>query len=462
MKGFLFLLNFLFLSRVFSEESFKLTLTLESALTMAVNQNRQLMIAEDSMENACFQVSIAESDFDYQIRPRGDLGYIGGGKAGTGAAVGSGIDITKKNIYGTKFSINPSIQKAHNKYNTTLNMVVTQPILRGFGKEYNLTHLRGAQFSYRSSLRSLCIAQSNLFIKTISALYEVLKAEKSVLLNNESHMRVKKLYQAALLKSKLGLSDPLDVYRAESEMRHAEDALKASEDRLESVNDTLRDILALSSDTEILVSLPLEYVPKEIDLDKAIEIAEVNRVEIAQAFDQEQEAIRMSLIANERLLPELNLVFNFANTGANEIFTSTWDYRRRESTWGIGFTTSTDFNPAAAKAAYEQAMLSSEAAARNVEQVKANIIFEVKRTIRNLERSKERIALQEKQIHSAQGELKLAQIKFDRGMGNNFDLIQAEKSLRNAELSYVHALIDYIVGEFQLTGVLGMLVSVPC
>lgn len=460
MKGFLLIvLNSILLSSGFSDE---LTLTLESALTLAVNQNRQLMIAEDNTENSGFQVSIAESDFDYQIRPRGDLGYVGGGKAGTGPAAGTGIDISKKNTYGTKFNINPSIQKAHNKYNTTLSMVVTQPLLRGFGKEYTLSNLRGAQFGYRSAVRSLCVAQSNLFIRTISTLYDVLKAEKSVLLNKESYLRVKKLYQAALLKSKLGLSDPLDVYRAESEMRHAEDTLKSSDDRLESAEDNLRDILALSSETEISLNLPLEYVPKAIDLDKAIEIAEENRVELAQALDQEQETIRLSMIASERLLPELNLVFNFANTGANEVFTSSWDYRRRESTWGIGFTTSTDFNQTSAKAAYEQALLSSEAAGRNVEQVKANLTFEVKRIIRTLERSKERIALQEKQIHSAQGELKLAQIKFDRGMGNNFDLIQAEKSLRNAELAYLHALIDYIVGEFQLTGVLGMLVSMPC
>lgn len=458
MKGFLFV--FLNLSLFcYCEE---ISLTLESALTLAVNQNRQLMTAEDNTESALFQVSIAESDFDYQIKPRGDLGYIGGGKAGSGAAAGTGIDVSKKNSYGTRFSINPSVQKANNQYKPALTLMISQPLLRGFGKEYTLAHLRGAEYGYRSTMRAFTLAQSNLFIRTITALYEVLKAKKSVLLNTESYHRVRKLYQAAVLKSKIGLSDPLDVYRAEIEMRHAEDALKSSDDRLEGSEDTLRDILALSSDTSITLDLPIKYDPKEIDLERALDIAEENRVELAQAYDQEQEAIRLSMVAKERLLPEVNLVFNFANTGANEVFTSAWDFRRRESTWGVGFTTSTDFNPCAAKAGYDQALIASAAAGRNVEQIKANLSFDVKRTIRNLERTKERIALQSKQIHSAQGELRLAQIKFDRGLGNNFDLIQAEKSLRNAELAYWHALIDYIVGEYQLIGVLGMLVRLPC
>lgn len=445
-----------------SEECNELVLTLESALTIASNQNRQLMNAADNTQNALFHVSIMESEFDLQIRPKGDLGYVGGGKAGAGTAVGSGLDITKKNIYGTRFNINPAVQKAHNQYKTSLTALVSQPLLRGFGKEYTLSGVRGAEYAYRSSLRSFFSSQSSIFVRTLSALYDVLKSHKSVSLNLKSYQRVRKFFQAATLKAKLGLSDPLDVYRAEIEMRHAEDALKSAEERKESSEDALKDILALPAETQIVLDLPLLYSPKMINLDEAIAISYENRVELAQAMDQQQEALRLSYMAKDRLLPELNLVLNFANTGSNEVFTSTWDYNKRESTWGVGFTTSTDFNQTAVNAAYDQSLIAYEAAGRNVEQVMANLTFEVKRSVRNLERTKEKIDLQAKQIHSAQGELRLAQIKFDRGMGNNFDLIQAEKSLRSAELTYWHALIDYIIGEYQLLGTLGMLVNTQC
>lgn len=436
-------------------------LTLESALTIAFNQNRQLMNAEDNTTNARFQVTMVASEFDLMIRPTGDLGYVGGGKAGSGAAVGSGIDFSKKIIYGTRFNISPAFQKAHNQYNTTMTMLISQPLLRGFGKEYTLSNLRGAQFGFRSSVRAFFAAQNQLFVRTITALYEMLKAEKSVLLNSESHARVKKLFQAATLKAKLGLSDPLDVYRAEIEMRQAEDALKGSDERLEAAADTIRDILALSPDTSIILELPIAYEPEALDVEVAITTAFENRVELAQALDHQDESMRLSCVAKERLLPEVNMVMNYANRGNNEVFTSTWDWKRRESTWGVGLTTSTDFNPVAERSQYEQSLVARESSGRNVEQVYANLSFEVKRAIRLLERTRERIELQEKQIHSAQGELRLAQIKFDRGMGNNFDLIQAEKSLRNAQLAFWHALIDHMIGEYQLQGVTGMLLETP-
>lgn len=449
------------LSKGWAHDCGAIVLTLESALTIAFNQNRQLMNAEDNTTNALFQVNLVESEFDLMIRPKGDVGYVGGGKAGTGPAVGSGIDFSKKLIYGTRFNISPAFQKANNQYNTTLSMLISQPLLRGFGKEYTLSNLRGAQFGYRSSVRSFFSAQNQLFVRTITALYEMLKAQKSVLLNSESHARVKKLYQAATLKAKLGLSDPLDIYRAENEMRQAEDALKGSNERLEAAEDAIRDILALSPDISIVLDLPIAYCPEVLDLDEAITTALENRVELAQALDQQDESIRLSYIAKDRLLPELNMVMNYANRGNNEVFTSTWDWKRRESTWGVGFTTSTDFNPAAERAAYEQSLIAWEASGRNVDQVSANLTFEVKRSIRQLERTRERIELQRKQIHTARGELRLAQIKFDRGMGNNFDIIQAEKSLRGAELTYWHALIDHLIGEYQLQGIMGILLEAP-
>jgi len=59
----------------------------------------------------------------------------------------------------------------------------------------------------------------------------------------------------------------------------------------------------------------------------------------------------------------------------------------------------------------------------------------------------------------SEGELRLAQIKFDRGMTNNFDMIQAEKSFRGSEMNCWQAVIDHMIGEYQLLATLGLLVE---
>lgn len=448
-------------SRLSSEElPNEITLTLESALKRALNHNRQIINSQDNIIKAQFQVDIADSEFDLSSVPSGDVGFVGGGKAGEGTAYGGGFNFSKKLPYGTRVNAVPYVQKAHNKFHSTLRATITQPLLRGFGREYTYANLYGSQFNLRAVARTFYLAQCQLIFRTITSLYDVIKSKRSVVLSEESYLRVKKFYQAAMLKSKIGLSDSLDIYRAEIEMHQAEDALKAAVERLQESEDNLRDLLALPMDTVLKLDLPLAYIPHAIELNDALDIALDTRIEIDQANDQVCENRRQASLAKNRLWPELNFVFNYTNFGVEqEVFTETW--RKRESNWGIGFTTSSDFNPVADRAAYEQSLLAIEIATRNVDQAISNVTFDVKRTMRHLERTLQRIDIQAKQIQTAEGELRLAQIKFDRGMGNNFDLIQAEKALRSAQLSYWHALVDHIVGEYQLKGALGTLMEKP-
>lgn len=459
MLKHIFFLFCLFPSISFSSES--IILSLENALSLAINQNRGLVNSQDHVINAEYQVSIAEADFDLQIKPRGDVGYVGGGTLGSGATMGTGLDICKKIPFGTKFVINPFVMKVNDKYRSHVNVTVTQPLLRGFGKEYNLSGVRGAEFSYRTAARNFFTAQTQLILRTIFALYDVLKAHKSVLLSSESFQRVEKFFKAASLKARIGLSDTLDVYRAETEMTLAEDALRSAKESLQEREDVLRDILALPPDIAICLDLPLVFHPLTLEVEESIDIALSNRVEIDQAEDVFEESQRLSCMSKKRLMPELNVVLNYSNLGEDEYFTdSVWG--KRDNTWGVGLTTTTDFNPFADKVAYEQSLLAISAAGRGWDQAISNVTFEVKRSVRHLMRAFEKIELQKEQIHLATGGLRLAQVKFDRGLANNFDLIQAEKALRTAELSYWNALIDHIVGEYQLKGILGILMDKPC
>jgi outer membrane protein len=443
------------------QESECIVLTLEHALTRALQYNRQLINTADNVAKSQYNLTIAFSEFDLDINPNAKVGYVGGGRAGLGFSVGGGVDFSKKFINGTQITVGPSILKTKDHYRTDLKALISQPLLRGFGVDYQLAGVKGAQFALRTATRNLYIAQMQLVVRTINALYEVIKAEKALTLNEESYQRIKKFYQAAKLKEKIGLSDALDVYRAEIELHHAEDTLTGSQERFQDAEDTLRDLLALPLDSCIQVEVPLIYTVNPLALDEAIQLALKNRIEMDQSHDQWRENYRLSHIAKSNLYPELNLVFNYANYGRDEIFTRSCT-RHRESTWGVGFTTSTDFDPISDRAVYEQSLMAIETAARGLEQTEANLILEVKKSIRQLQRAYKRIQVQEEQIHTAQGELHLSQIKFDRGMANNFDIIQAEKSLRAAEQTYWSALIEHIVGEYQLLAAIGLLTDKPC
>lgn len=438
-----------------------LLLDLTTSISQALNCNRQLLGTLDQLTYARYGVELAESEFNVQIVPNGRAGYVGGGHAGTGWSVGGGVDVNKKFKTGTQLSIGPTILKTVDHYHTEVRAKVSQPLLRGLGSEYQLSGIMGAQFGMRTACRNLYIAQVQLVVRTIQALYEVVKAEKIVRLNQESFERIRRFYQAAKLKEKIGLSDALDVYRAEIELRHAEDGLTGSRERLQESEDLVRDLLALPLDAPIAVEVPLHYTPNSVELEEAVQLALDYRMEVDQSEDERAESMRMSKIAKKNLAPELNLVFEYANAGRDEIFTRACT-RHRESTWGIGLTTAAEFNPVGDRIAFDQSLMEAEAALRGIDQVKAVIVLEVKKTMRQLERAHERIRLQEGQIKTSEGELALAKVKFDRGMADNFNVIQAEKSLRSSQQAYWTALIDHIVGEFQLLASVGLLIDKPC
>ncbi len=435
-------------------------LTLESAINRALEANRQFLNSLDAVQKSQFALEVAESDFDLKITPSGEAGFAGGTYLDGGPKYGMSLDLYRRFQQGTRLNFAPGIFKRNKHYHTNLNATLTQPILRGFGRDYTMNGVYSAEFGVRTAVRSLYISQVALVIRTIQALYEVVRAEEMNKLQKESYDRLKGYYNAAKLKEKIGLSDALDVYRAESELKHAEESLTASQVRYQDSQDNLRDLLVLPFNSTLIIKVPLVFNEVRMDVDQAVEIALENRIEVEQSNDAYSEAQRQMRIAKNNLYPELNLIVNYNNSGADEIFHRSC-FAKRQSIWSVGFATSTDFNQTAQNAQYQQSIIGITTSSRAIEQTEASITVEVKKSLRNLEQIFKRISLQKEQIHTATGELKLSLLKFNRGFANNFDVIQAEKALRSAETTLFNSVVEHIIGQYQLMSILGILADKP-
>jgi outer membrane protein len=435
--------------------------TIETAVSQALRFNRQLLTTGEGVARSLDGVDLARAEFDIHIVPHSSVGYVGGGDMGSGLSIGGGVDLNKKFPSGTQITLSPTLFRTCDHYRTEIRALVSQPLLRGLSKEFQLSGILEARFNLRTAYRNLYMAQVQLVLRTIQTLYEVVKAEKSLHLTQASYERVQRFYQAAHLKEKIGLADALDVYQAEIELHRAEDERTSAQERLQEVEDLIRDLLALPLDRCIKVDIPLIYTPHGLEVEATVELALQHRIEMDQSEDLWRENCRLAQLAKKNMYPELNLVLNYSNCGEDEIFTRTWS-RHRESTWGIGFTTSTDVTSTAAQIACRQMRVAVEAASRGIDQTRAMVMLDVKKALRQLERTYQRIHLQEKQIKTAEGELYLANLKFNRGMADNFFyVIQAEKSFRMAQQAYWSALIDHIIGEFQLLAAVGLLIDKP-
>lgn len=457
---------------------------IQNAITRALSANRSLITSIETVTRADLNLEFEYTEFEWQCAPNGRGGIVGGGGQGGSVTTTLGYDFNKRWMNGTRVCLSPAIGLDRKRVSFKLGAYLSQPLFRGRGYWYNTTRIQAAAFAHRNAIRLLYMAQTKLMVRVIGAMYEIVKQEEIVRFNRESFDRLNGYAQAAKLKEKIGLSDSLDVYRAETELRHAEDHLTIAEERLEEAYDSFRDLLALPMDMPITISVPMEFIDIDFTSEEAVSAALDRRIELDQAQDTIWECRRQLNWAKENMLPDLNLTFDHsawlgrvvkctretltgdtttAPIGVGPLYREILSYEwNNRNTWGVGLVAGSSLCRNSEAHFYDNALMNLDASNRNYEQAQVLITLEVKRTLRTLNQAKKRISLQEEQIKNAEGELYLSQIKFNRGFANNFDVIQAERNLRNAHIAYLTALTDHINAEYLFTNNLGVLAEKPC
>jgi len=434
-------------------------LTLEAAINRALEANRGIRDVMDQVEGARLSLVAVESQFELKIVPAGEARITGHSDEGSADSLGAGISLQKKFDVGTDIMITPKTRKIDDFYSTGVDTTLTQPLLRGFGKEYNLSGFRSAEFGTRSARRSLYLRQVGTVLLTISAVYDVIRQRELFQLNEESASRLRVHAYAANAKKKIGMANQIDVYRAGIQQKQAEENMNTAREAYRSALDNLKILLSLPLDEEIEVEAPLDYNLVRIAKEQAAKTALQNRVELDQAKDNIREAERLSRVAKHNIWPNLNLVLNYSRFGIGENFGEST--RFDQDSWNVGLVTSTDLARTVERVAFEQSLLNVQGAQRNYNLLRDEVVREVKRNFTNLRGSENSITIREEQIRQSKGQLELAQVKFKFGLANNFDLIDAETNLRNAQTNLLAAVIDYILGTTQLRAAMGTLLERP-
>ena len=434
------------------------TITLEQAINRALYANRALAGVRDSTESAKLSIVGAESQFELKFFPGLSAG-VSGDSFSSRENVGAGIRLKKRLISGTSMSVGPQLQRADEEFRSGVEVSVTQPLLRGFSREFNLSGVRGAQFGLRTANRSLYLSQVNTILSTVGSVYEVVRQRELVGLNEKSAQRLRGHSEAARAKEKIGLATPIDTYREEIQLRQAEDNLVTGRERYGDALDNLKVLLALPLSEQIVVEAPLSYETVRISESESVDVALKNRIELDQAEDTVKESHRMSKIAKHNTLPELNVALTYSQFGSDDQFGRSLSLN--DNSWGVSLVSSTDLARTAARASYDQSVLSVRGAERNRDLLKDEITRQTRRELRNLMRLEKRIGIQQEQIEQATGKLELAKVKFQRGLANNFDMIEAEGQVRNAQINLLSVVVDYIGGTYRLRSVMGTLVDRP-
>lgn len=435
--------------------------SLDGAIAQALRANRSVLSSSSLVTESRLSLENALSFREWKFFPGTyvEYGSDDEGEEDEGLFIGADLSLKRRTGTSGEFEIGPHLRKGAGAYESGVSVSLLQPLLRGAGNAQALNEIHGAEYSLRNSRRALYLRHVAIVISTVTSYYNVLRQGELITLRQELVGQLQGHSEAAEAKKKFGLANPIDAYRARSELKRVEDALVTATEGHRRAEDELKLLLALPLEAEIVIEAVFDYELVSLDVEEAVETALANRVELDQTRDFVLERERLSRLARNNALPDLTLLANYSSFDEDERFSESFgfeDYR-----WDIRFSSRTDWARSEEHRALEQSLISLERSRLQMREREEEIILELKRELFSLSRLEEKMTIQRERIGEAEGQLELAKVKYRHRLSDNFDLIDAESRLEEAETNLVFSIIDYIVGTYRLREALGTLLEVP-
>jgi len=431
------------------------TMTLAEAIRIALERNFGLLGAADAVLASRHRENASRALFYPRITPRYQR------SAGTDVL---GLDLSQRLPWtGATLTAGGTLTATPENENpfpraADVRLVVTQPLLRGFGPNATFFDLQNSRRGRISQERNLALSRQRLAVQVTAAFYGVIAQRQLVAVSRQSLERSGSLKRASEARLEIGMASKLDVFRTVIQASQTEDALVRSEAALEGALEQFRFLLALPPGHPVEPEavrlgdrLPGEDEPIEILVQRAFE----NRLELQETRDQLDDARRAAALARQNLLPQLDLGLGVSRIGFGPTYSDA--YRLADTRFSLFVTSSYPLERASDRAARAVADLEVDARQRLVRQRELEVESEVRGAVRELERIRKSVELQGQAVEIAAQQRRLATLRYQRGLASNFDVVDAESSLVLARSTLVSLLTAREVARLDLKRVVGSL-----
>ncbi len=268
-------------------------------------------------------------------------------------------------------------------------------------------------------------------------------AKEALDLAEKHYQNVKNLYE-------VGMASKFDLLRSEVQAANLRPQLIRARNELVAAELGLKTILNIDLGRGLKIEGKLDFTPVELDVEKAVLEASVNRPELKQADFQVRMAREMVKIARGSMLPSLAIggTFNY------------WGNKVNFKGWTNYYSVNLVLNIPIFNGLEEEARMSeSKSLSRQLEWTKkgvaANVELEVRQAHLNYKQAKETLLSQEKNIEQAREAVRLAELNYNEGLVTNLDVTSAQVALSQARTNYSQAVYDCVVSLAQLEKAVG-------
>ncbi|MBI4531390.1 MAG: TolC family protein [Candidatus Latescibacteria bacterium] len=424
-------------------------LTLSACIALAMTRNAQVKSAERQLERTEADVLGAWSS----VLPNVNTTVFGFGRFTTGPSVRVqetpiGLDpITQRPIYEQKEVVFEG--SSRNSY--SLSFSVNQTVYDGGRSQLSIRQARSgkqaAEYNLTARKEAIALAVQRQY-------YELLKAQKLLLVQEEAVARSRRQLEKAESLLAIGSGIEADVLRSKVALGNDQIALINAQNALLRARAEMNNTLGLDIDTPAAFVDSVAPPGRFPELQQAIAEAQTHNPEIHR-LEQELRATEAGVgIARGAYLPRVGLSISYGRNGeeVNRV------YQQLDKNYQVNISTGLTYNlfdGFSKRANLNRATATMLAAREGLEQAKQDVALAVKRAFLELDRSKQVVEITGEHIASAAEDLRLAEERYRVGTGTILEVTDAHVNLTRAQVNNVQSRYDLKIAEAELEYAMG-------
>lgn len=465
-----------------------LELSLREAIEMALRHNLQVQIASYTPDQREDAIMGARQRFDpiatfnipsaFNRSVTQGQNQLAGAQVLTRETLGGGFSFNHLLDYGTNYVVswtssravsNSSFSRFNPQYSTGLTLNVTQPLLRNFGQEVNRQTIIIAQRSYEQSIEQFRQQVQDIVFQVIQAYWSLVTAEENLEVQQLSLGLAEQQLARNRVQVEIGTLAPIETIQAEQQVASRQLALIQTQVSIRDREDALKRLINVDAATPLgweVNIVPTDEPPTEVapvDVEAALASALDNDPQIRQqriALDSQQLNVR---VARNQLLPQLNFTGNINLTGEGGPLIITRGFGSDEvleiipggygdavsnlfsgdfRNWSVGLQLQFPINNWAARAQHAQAIISERSTATQIADRAQALRVEVLQAARAVQSGAEQVAQAQTATELAERQLDAEQRKFAVGSTTNFQVLEFQRQLSDAQIQELTAITN--------------------
>ena len=442
-----------------------LEITVRDAILIALENNRSLVVEQfnpaiqqtfEDQEQAVFdpvtgaEISAGREELQRQARTgsstessKVDI-FLGGISLEQFFPTGTFVEVdainrtSESSLYENPFS------------STRLGLSVTQPLLRGYGRDVNLVRLRQARLETDITRYELRGFSQSLLARVETAYWDYALAQRQVEIVQESLKVAKQQLSETEEMIIIGTMAEAELAAVQAEVAAQQQGLIDARSNLDSSRLQLLRLLNPPGNNLWDREIKLIYQPTipDILLDKVTDHVAISlsmRPEINQAELSIQQDDLEIIRTKNGLLPVMDLFISLGKTGyADSFFGSVSDITGDSYDVEGGISFEYPLKNRDAKARHRRAVLSRKQAERALDNLSQLVELDVRGAYIEVNRAKKQIAASRATRKFQKEKHRIETEKFRVGRSTNFLVAQAQRDLLVAKISEVNAVVDYL------------------